>query len=183
MVRKIVFLLGLLILLIFALPALAGGWVVITVEELPVEIKAGEPVELNFMIRQHGETPTHAAKPFLEAYDTASGTRIRVEAEKLLEIGRYTARITFPVSGQWTWSINADPFPQTAHLAPISVLQGAKMHPVENQPAAIQPLDELIDNPAAHSLRWGGVLLFAASGILFILDRRRSILARSVASD
>ena len=51
-----------------ALAWLAGGWAVVTVEQLPDYVEAGKPLTLTFMVRQHGVTP-------LEQRATAQDTR------------------------------------------------------------------------------------------------------------
>jgi len=65
-------------LLALAAPALAGGWAVITLDSLPKEVRAGQPLHLGFVIRQHGRTPVntdwdgHALKPVLTARKTTT---------------------------------------------------------------------------------------------------------------
>ncbi|MEK7326672.1 MAG: hypothetical protein AAB217_15625, partial [Chloroflexota bacterium] len=46
-----------LALVIPTLAAFAGGWAVATLDTLPPYATAGQPLEVGFMIRQHGQTP------------------------------------------------------------------------------------------------------------------------------
>ena len=57
--KRTIFVIGLTLLLAmaFTVPALAGGWAVITLDELPGQVEANQPLEIGFMVRQHGVTP------------------------------------------------------------------------------------------------------------------------------
>lgn len=57
----------LLILLSLVPSALAGGWAVVTLDELPTEVRQGQSLPLGFMVRQHGKTATNDVQPYLEA--------------------------------------------------------------------------------------------------------------------
>ena len=165
MLRRVIFLVGVLMLLLPVGAALAGGWVVITLDTLPGQIHSGEPVALSFVVRQHGQTPTHSVSPVVRAMNADTGEQIRVDAEAALELGRYVAEVNFPSGGVWEWSISAEPFPQTATFAPLTVLagQGSVATEVMGQPTAgIQTV-----------LRWSGLVLLVVAVFLVLLDRRR----------
>ncbi len=85
MTRKFIILVGLLALLFTAVPVLAGGWVVITLDSLPEDLQADRPVAISFMVRHHGKEPTHDVSPFLTATNKATGEEIRIAAEKAPE--------------------------------------------------------------------------------------------------
>src|SRR5438552_12328434 len=53
------FILATLAMLALAVPALAGGWAVLTLDSLPREVRAGTSIQLGFVVRQHGKTPTN----------------------------------------------------------------------------------------------------------------------------
>src|SRR5690606_38756419 len=78
----------------------AGGWAVITVEELPDALTAGEPVDLAFTILQHGFEPMSDRRPVVEWRQGA--TRERVAARREGREGRYVARIVAPGPGDWS---------------------------------------------------------------------------------
>ena len=165
MLRRIVLLAGFLMLLLPAADAIAGGWVVITLDRLPEQVLVGEPVALSFMVRQHGQTPIHNVEPLLTATNAESGEQIQVAAEPAPELGRYMATVTFPSAGIWEWSISAEPFPQTATFAPLAV-----------QATRETVITELDSQPAMEIqtvLRWGGLALLAVAIFLVVLDKRQ----------
>jgi hypothetical protein len=152
-------------LLLSAATALAGGWVVISLDKTPDQIHAGEPATLSFMVRQHGKTPIHSVEPKLTATNRATGQQIQIEAEPMKELGRFMVTVDFPGEGVWDWSISAEPFPQTATFAPLTVL-----------PAEQSAVPEQID-PAGFGwqalARWLGLALLVAAVAFFAIDRWR----------
>jgi hypothetical protein len=44
-----------------------GGWAVMTVMKIPDAWIAGKPLQLTWLVRQHGITPIHGLQPTLEA--------------------------------------------------------------------------------------------------------------------
>lgn len=110
---------GLLIVLMLlsATPALAGGWAVITLDELPGKVVAGEPLEVGFMVRQHGITPLGGLEPTV--YARQGSETLKAEAKAQGETGHYVATLTFPKAGEWTWSILA--FTGNQPMPPLSV--------------------------------------------------------------
>jgi hypothetical protein len=119
--------------LILAVPVLAGGWAVVTLEAVPGEIHAGEPVPLAFVVRQHGERPVHflggdgsvPVTPYLRAWNPATGEEIRVEAQRAKEVGWFQVEVTFPDSGTWHWEIVPQPFASQGRYTAVEVLTAA----------------------------------------------------------
>lgn len=97
---------ALLLSLVFAVPALAGGWAVITLDELPTNVVSGEPLTIGFTVLQHGKTPMTDLSPIIVA-NLHKDTEFKVIAEAEGEPGHYTATLTFPKEGEWSWSIQA----------------------------------------------------------------------------
>jgi cytochrome c2 len=94
--------------LLLVVPAsLAGGWAVITLNELPAQVVAERPIEIGFMVRQHGRTPLEGLLPEVKARHTASHTSLAVTAQPQGDPGHYVAKVMFPQPGQWDWSIQA----------------------------------------------------------------------------
>jgi hypothetical protein len=173
--RKVVIIVSLLLFLFAAGTAAAGGWVVITIEDLPGEFHAGSPQALSFMVRQHGQTPTAGLSPILEATNRATGESIRLEAEETAKTGRYTVRLEFPSEGQWAWSIRAAPFNQTVTFEPVNVLaQGGTPAPVNPSPAT---------GPLGRVFFWAGLSLLAAAVLLIIAGQRRQALPAPATGD
>jgi hypothetical protein len=97
--------LALFFALVLATTVLAGGWAVITLDKLPTDVSAGQPVTIGFTVLQHGRTPMPDLVPTVTL---RSGTeRIIVPAEEDGKAGHYTATLTFPTEGAWDWSIQA----------------------------------------------------------------------------
>src|SRR5688572_22466504 len=55
--------LALLLALILTIPVFSGGWAVITLDELPTDVVAGEPLTIGFTVRQHGIRPMDGLDP------------------------------------------------------------------------------------------------------------------------
>lgn len=94
--------------LFLVVPAsLAGGWAVITLDELPARIRAEQPIEVGFVVRQHGQTPMEGLSPQINARQSESGASFAVTAQPQGNPGHYVAEVTFPQPGQWDWSVQA----------------------------------------------------------------------------
>lgn len=109
---RISMIVALLLSLIVVIPAFAGGWAVITLDRLPFDIIAGEPVTIGFTVLQHGRTPMADLQPTITAKRSDSEI-IVVNAEPDGKVGHYTATLMFPKEGNWQWSIDAFTMNQT----------------------------------------------------------------------
>ena len=112
--------LTLLMSLVFAVPAFAGGWAVITLDEWPTDVVAGEPLTIGFTVLQHGRTPMAGLSPTITA-TLLKEEQFSVRARPDGEPGHYTATLTFPKEGEWGWSIQAfvdQPMPTLLVAAP-----------------------------------------------------------------
>src|SRR3990170_3497594 len=124
---KQLFILAVLLALLFVVPsALAGGWAVVTLDELPAEVRQGESLRLGFMVRQHGQTATNQVKPYLEAHNTGTGEVFRVEGRQEGTVGHFVVEVTFPSAGSWEWVIVPAP------------VEGTPCPAVQVLPAAVQ---------------------------------------------
>ena len=90
--------LGMTLLFAFAnvIPVFAGGWAVITLDEIPVDIVAGEPITIGFTVMQHGQTPMNDLAPTITA-NLDKDQEFTVTAEHDGKPGHYTAALTFPM--------------------------------------------------------------------------------------
>jgi len=115
--------LAFLLSLVLAIPAFAGGWAVITLDELPTDVVAGNPLTVGFMVLQHGKTPMDGLEPTIIAKLSKSESFV-VYAEPDGEPGHYVATLTFPAEGNWDWTINAfsmeQAMPTLSVAAPIA---------------------------------------------------------------
>ena len=159
---KQLFILAVLLALLFVVPsALAGGWAVVTLDELPAEVRQGESLRLGFMVRQHGQTATNQVKPYLEARNTGTGEVYRVEGRQEGPVGHFVVEVTFPAAGSWEWAIVPAPFEGT----PLPVLQ---VLPAAVQQAGPETAPVTIPQPDSGRsvLRWAGLaLLLGAAGV------------------
>ncbi len=162
-----IMLIGLTGLLLVALPAAAGGWVVITLETLPGSIRAGEPVAMAFIIRAHGQTPVDGLSPRISAVNQATGERLSVEAKEAGATGRYQAVVTFPAAGGWNWQIEAAPYNQTVPYEPLTVLPAASAVDEGSMAGASIFADARI------AMRWSGAGLLATALVIVLLGGRR----------
>ncbi len=64
---RISLLLAILLALVVTIPAFAGGWAVITLDELPSGAVAGQPLTVGFTVRQHGRTLMSGLAPKITA--------------------------------------------------------------------------------------------------------------------
>ena len=160
--------LTLLMALVFTVPAFAGGWAVISLDELPANVVAGEPLTVGFTVLQHGHTPMEGLTPTVTAFH--KDTRFIAEAEPSGKPGHYMATLTFPREGEWIWSIQAftmdQPMPRMNVAAPSAVAAANQPLQYEAVTAAIPPLVVL------------RVLVFAIALVGLVLAyQRRSRLA------
>ena len=116
------FLIGLTLILTltFTIPAFAGGWAVITLDELPNGVIAGEPLEIGFMVRQHGVTPMTGLDPVISARLPGLAETVTAEAKANGEVGHYVATLTLPQAGEWEWTIQA--FTVNQPMPPLTVM-------------------------------------------------------------
>ncbi|MCX6022990.1 MAG: LPXTG cell wall anchor domain-containing protein [Chloroflexi bacterium] len=98
--------------------ALAGGWLVITLDSSPTGVRPGEPFTVGFMVRQHGVQPIDNVDPIVTAMNPASGERIGARGKgDGGGQGHYAVTLTLPSAGQWDWSIEA--WGRPAAMTPI----------------------------------------------------------------
>ena len=178
MTRKIGLLLLLVLLLATASAALAGGWAVITLDGPPGEIRAGEPWTVGFTVLQHGATPVHRLdattpiEPLLVARNPAAGRRVEVLATPGEEVGHFTAEVTFPVEGEWTWTILPNPLAGETAFEPLNVLPAAAPQTtgVAESSTALAAAPGL---PVADGLRWGAVGVAGLAVVVALLQARK----------
>jgi mono/diheme cytochrome c family protein len=101
----------------------AGGWAVVTLDELPERIEAGRALPLTFMVRQHGTRPLTGLSPSIEA---STGTRkVSASAKAGAREGQYTASLTLPHPGEWSITIHSGFMTSKLTLLPLTVVDAA----------------------------------------------------------
>jgi mono/diheme cytochrome c family protein len=127
MLGKISIIAGFVLLfkLILVIPAFAGGWAVVTLDHLPTQVVAGEPVEIGFMLRGHGVTPVTGAGLSVEAVHLDSGENLSISAQPGKAEGHYLAELVFPLPGAWEWGISMGPYTAIQPMPNLMVLTSA----------------------------------------------------------
>jgi cytochrome c2 len=121
MIRKSVLWILLLLAatLLAGTPVLAGGWAVITLDNLPGEIIPGQPVTIGFTVLQHGEHPMEGLDPVITLSQTGTGERLTFTAVLGDGPGHYQATLNIPSEGRWEWTIQA--FSMNQEMPPLTV--------------------------------------------------------------
>jgi hypothetical protein len=168
--------LALLLAVVFAFPAFAGGWAVITLDELPSGVVAGEPLSIGFTVLQHGRTPMTDLYPTINA-KLSSTEIVSASAEPSGKPGHYAATLTFPKEGNWKWSIQAftmdQPMPVLDVAAPGGASASASQPATKAQPASFSWTPLLLVR----------VLAFGAALVgIFLVFRRGGRLAGALAA-
>jgi hypothetical protein len=86
-------------------PAPFGGWATISVEKVPDKVITGQPLDLVFIVKQHGVTPLSGLKPTLEV--KGAGTVARVDAIPGKEKGQYKATVVLAQAGSYFITIHS----------------------------------------------------------------------------
>ena len=140
---RIALLLVLLLSFVFFIPAFAGGWAVITLDDLPTSVIAGDPLTIGFTVLQHGITPMNGLYPTVTA-SLSGGERFVVDAEAEGESGHYIATLNFPKEGNWNWSIQAFTMDQPMPLLTVSASKAVSAEQpvttIESRSVSISPL-------------------------------------------
>ena len=102
-----------------------GGWAVVSVSNVPDAWVAGKPLQLSWLVKQHGVEPLYGLSPVLEARSGA--TTVRGSAAEFNEDGArgYRGVITFPSPGVWQVTINSGFGRSKAVLVPWDVVDSA----------------------------------------------------------
>ncbi len=108
-----------LVSLVLAAAAGAGGWATVQLDSLPAGTNAGDTWKAELLVLQHGRTPLEGISPVVRIRD-ASGTVQEFPASPAGEPGRYSAEVTFPSAGTWSWEI-WDGFSQTHTYQPVTI--------------------------------------------------------------
>jgi mono/diheme cytochrome c family protein len=125
--------------------AFAGGWATITLNEFPDYAVAAKPLNLVFVVRQHGQTALAGLHPSVRAKST-SGLVATAAAKPATGRGEYAAVLSLPEAGDWTITI-ASGFNDSATTLPNLKVIASGSPP-----------------PNAFSLPTRGLRLFAAKG-------------------
>jgi mono/diheme cytochrome c family protein len=128
--RRVLGVLAATAVLMAAAPATYGGWAVISVENVPTRLEAGQPTRLTFMILQHGREPLSGLKPTVTVTPEGARRGDKVTAEAGRKAGQYVATITPAAAGMVRISIDANwRHEARTELLPIPVVARVAQEP------------------------------------------------------
>ena len=92
-------------LLVLAVPVMAGGWAEIMADGQTVTPKEGSSMEVGFRVLQHGETPAPWEGATVHFTNSSTGSTFDVIAQNDREDGHFIATATMPEAGYWSWQV------------------------------------------------------------------------------
>ena len=95
--------LALLLALLVAPPALAGGWATVGLDSTPAGVAAGDSWDVDITVLQHGRTALAGLTPIVRI---RSGEEIEeFTARPTAKPGVYRASVVFPTGGRWRYEV------------------------------------------------------------------------------
>jgi hypothetical protein len=108
--------------LVLAATALAGGWANAVMDTPPDDpVGPNEPVTLGFTLMQHGTTPVDWGVAQIVLTNEDTGEEIVANASPEGPIGHWTAVVTLPSDGSWTYQVRHDLEISLMGAEPVSV--------------------------------------------------------------
>lgn len=124
-------------LFLLAVPVMAGGWADIVADAqtgtTPVE---GQPLVVGFKVMQHGITPAPWESATVHFVKVGSGDTIDVVASNDDPNGHFTASVTLPRSGFWSWQVTLANL-QSTHVPVTIGVRAADGRAPEVDPASL----------------------------------------------
>jgi hypothetical protein len=93
------------LLLVLALPAMAGGWAEIEADAQTTTPTEDTPFEVGFTVLQHGVTPAPWESATVHFTDAATGETFDAVATNDRADGHFVATATVPHAGYWSWQV------------------------------------------------------------------------------
>lgn len=109
----------LIVSLVLAAPAAAGGWATAGLGPPSDGIGPGDTWNAEITLLQHGVTPLQGVSPEV-IIRNSKGTELRFAAKPTGEPGVYLAKVKFPSAGEWSYLVNDD-FSRTHSFAPVQI--------------------------------------------------------------
>ena len=158
----------------FASVASAGGWAVITLDAMPVNLVVNEPVKIGMTIRQHGKTPWVYDNVRVRGFHHTGETFVaRAEMD---ERGHFTATLNFSRAGKWEWAVASGLAPEWQTMPELDVANSAQAEALLAEAVAAKSGTPTFETmlPAMPLLALGVVgLLGSVGGFLFWLRTRK----------
>ena len=139
--------------LMIVTPVFAGGWAVVTLDQMPAQISAGQPIPIGFTVRQHGRTLRDDLAPIIRLDRMDAKESFTVTATASGQAGHYAATLIFPSAGKWTWRIDIEAFGMVTQPLPELTVQAAapagskivEAVPVGARPKTASPFAAIVD--------------------------------------
>ena len=93
------------LLLVLAIPAMAGGWAEIEADAQTTTPTEDTPFEVGFTVLQHGQTPAPWESATVHFTDAGTGEAFDVVATNDRADGHFVATATVPHAGYWSWQV------------------------------------------------------------------------------
>lgn len=94
------------LLLVLAVPAMAGGWAEIEADAQTTKTPTEDtPFGIGFTVLQHGQTPAPWETATVHFTDAATGEAFDVVATNDRPDGHFVATATVPHAGYWSWQV------------------------------------------------------------------------------
>lgn len=124
-VKWAIFVAGSVLLATVAAPVWSGGWAVATLEQLPQNVVAGQPVDIEITLRRHGQELTNDGELIIQAVHAASRRQFESRVPFTGRDGHYATTISFPETGVWQWNLYSNWFPAAQPLPDLVVRDAA----------------------------------------------------------
>ena len=109
----------------WARPVSAGGWAMAELIVPVTDVVAQNQVDVDIYLLQHGVTPFDGATLTLTATHRTTGTKVTASSGPIADLpGGYRFKVVFPVSGEWKWYVNHEPFPGMTAFPTLTVAEG-----------------------------------------------------------
>ncbi len=113
-----------LLFIAIASVASAGGWAVVTLDAVPINLVVDQSIQIGMTIRQHGKTPWVYENVRVRGFH-ATGETFVVRAAMDTR-GHYNATLNFPRAGKWQWAVSSGLAPEWQTMPELEVANSAQ---------------------------------------------------------
>ncbi|HET7495525.1 MAG TPA: hypothetical protein VFJ80_08745 [Candidatus Limnocylindrales bacterium] len=133
-------------LLALAAPVMAGGWadIVADAQTGPPPIE-GRPIVIGFKVMQHGVTPAPWETATVHLAEASSGDSIEVVATNDDPNGHFSASVTLPHAGFWSWHVTLANLQSTQVPPTVSVRAADGRAPIVEPATLFAAIDRAKD--------------------------------------
>lgn len=128
-------------LLVFAVPVLAGGWAEIVADGQTKTPSEGTPIEIGFKVLQHGETPAPWETATVHFTNSSTGETFDVVAKNDRPDGHFVATATLSDAGYWSWQVTLQDLESQHVPVRMTVLTASGELPTYDPSAVLSAID------------------------------------------